>query len=147
MLMAFSEVNSLTLEWIIPLNERLEMIRTQPELREKLWSIAKALQNGLKEKGFDIGRTGSPVTPVFLKGDEAEGSQVVADLRENFRIFCSMVIYPVVPRGVIMLRLIPTAVHTLEDVKYTIEAFDVVKQKLEAGEYNIGVVPSVADQY
>jgi glycine C-acetyltransferase len=107
----------------------------------------RALQSGLKEKGFDIGRTSSPVTPVFLKGGLYEGTQIVADLRENFGVFCSMVIYPVVPKGVIMLRLIPTAAHTLDDVKYTIDAFDAVKQKLELGLYSSPIVPSVADKY
>ena len=138
---------SLPLPMVVGSIKRLEIIRTHPELREKLWIIVKALQNGLKEKGFDIGRTGSPVTPVFLKGDAFEGTQIVADLRENFGIFCSIVIYPVVPKGIIMLRLIPTAAHTLEDVNYTIDAFDVVKQKLEKGKYNLGVIPPVADKY
>jgi glycine C-acetyltransferase len=138
---------SLPLPMVVGSIKRLEMIRTQPELRKKLWIIVKALQTGLKEKGFDIGRTDSPVTPVFLKGGLYEGTQIVADLRDNLGIFCSMVIYPVVPKGVIMLRLIPTASHTLEDVKYTIEAFEIVKQKLENGTYNSGTVPSVADKY
>lgn len=138
---------SLPLPMVIGSIKRLEMIRTQPELREKLWIIVHALQTGLKEKGFDTGRTGSPVTPVFLKGDVFEAVQIVIDLRENFGIFCSVVIYPVVPKGVIMLRLIPTAAHTLEDVKYTIEAFEVVKQKLENKLYKPGFFPSVADKY
>ena len=138
---------SLPLPIVVGSIKRLEMIRTQPELREKLWTIVHALQSGLKEKGFDLGRTGSPVTPVFLKGGLYEGTQIVADLRENFRVFCSMVIYPVVPKGVIMLRLIPTAAHTLEDVKYTIEAFDTVKQRLDQGLYSSPTVPSVADKY
>jgi glycine C-acetyltransferase len=123
------------------------MIRTMPELREKLWTIVRALQTGLREKGFDIGRTNSPVTPVFLKGGPYEGTQIVADLRENLGIFCSIVIYPVVPKGVIMLRLIPTAAHTLEDVKITIDAFDIVKRKLESGAYSTDHIPSVADKY
>jgi glycine C-acetyltransferase len=138
---------SLPLPIVVGSIKRLEMIRTQPELREKLWIIVHALQNGLKEKGFDIGRTGSPVTPVFLKGGLYEGTQIVSDLRENFGVFCSMVIYPVVPKGVIMLRLIPTAAHTLEDVKYTIESFDAIKQKLEQGLYSSPFIPSVAEKY
>ena len=108
---------SLPLPMVIGSLKRLELIKTQPELKDKLWEIVRALQNGLKDKGFDLGRTESPVTPVFLKGGITEATQIVADLRENYGVFCSMVIYPVVPKGVIMLRLIPTAVHTLEDVK------------------------------
>jgi glycine C-acetyltransferase len=115
--------------------KRLEMLRTMPELREKLWNIANALQSGLKEAGFNIGKTNSPVTPVFLNGTLGEATKVTLDLRENYNIFCSIVVYPVVPKGTIMLRLIPTAVHTLEDVNYTIETFKKVKTKLEAGEY------------
>jgi glycine C-acetyltransferase len=138
---------SLPLPMVVGSLKRLEMIKTQPELRERLWTVVNALQSGLREKGFNIGKTGSPVTPVFLSGGPFEGTQIVADLRENFGIFCSIVIYPVVPKGVIMLRLIPTAAHTLEDVKYTIDAFEIVKQKLEKGEYNAGAIPSVADKY
>jgi glycine C-acetyltransferase len=138
---------SLPLPMVVGSLKRLEMIRTQPDLREKLWTVVRALQSGLKAKGFDIGNTNSPVTPVFLKGDLAEGTQIVADLRENLGVFCSLVIYPVVPRGVIMLRLIPTAAHTLEDVDYTIKAFEIVKQKLEQGIYNTGTVPPVAERY
>jgi glycine C-acetyltransferase len=138
---------SLPLPMVVGSLKRLEMIRTQPGLREDLWNIVHALQSGLKDKGFDIGKTNSPVTPVFLKGDLAEGTQIVADLRENLGVFCSLVIYPVVPRGVIMLRLIPTAAHTLEDVNYTIKAFEHVKQKLEKGLYNTGTVPPVAEKY
>lgn len=127
--------------------KRLDLIRTQPELREKLWTIVRALQTGLKEKGFDIGKTQSPVTPVFLKGGIIEATQIVADLRENFGIFCSVVIYPVVPRNVIMLRLIPTAVHTLEDVRVTIDAFAEVRKRLDEGKYSTGGVPPVADAF
>lgn len=127
--------------------KRLEMVQNQPELREKLWRIVRALQNGLKEKGFNIGNTESPVTPVFLKGGLDEATQLVHDLRENYGVFCSMVIYPVVPKGVIMLRLIPTAVHTLEDVRYTIDTFSKIKEKLDAGLYSNGIIPEVADRY
>ena len=138
---------SLPLPMVVGSLKRLDMIRTQPELKDKLWTIVNALQKGLKEKGFDLGKTQSPVTPVFLKGGLEEAMQVVADLRENLGVFCSMVAYPVVPKGVIMLRLIPTAAHTLEDVNYTIDAFSIVKQKLEEGNYSTGVIPPVADKY
>lgn len=115
--------------------KRLDMIRTMPELQTNLWNIARALQGGLKEAGFDIGHTNSVVTPVFLKGSLGEATNVTLDLRETYGIFCSIVVYPVVPKDVIMLRLIPTTVHTLEDVRYTIECFTKVREKLEAGAY------------
>lgn len=115
--------------------KRLELMRDYPEHREKLWNIVHALQNGLREKGFNLGRTNSPVTPVFLSGGPFEAANIIFDLRENYGIFCSMVIYPVVPKDVIMLRLIPTASHTLEDVRYTIETFEKVQQKLNNHEY------------
>lgn len=115
--------------------KRLEMIRTQPELKNKLWTITNALQNGLKEAGFNIGITTTPVTPVVLNGTIPEATHLTHDLRENFNIFCSIVVYPVVPKGMIILRLIPTAVHSLEDVKETIDAFKSIKNKLDAGEY------------
>lgn len=115
--------------------KRLELLRTQPELKENLWKISSSLQNGLKEAGFNIGDTNSPVTPVFMKGSLAEATNITFDLRENYNIFCSIVIYPVVPKDVIMLRLIPTAAHTMEDVNYTIETFKKLKEKLDAGAY------------
>ncbi|MBU2019546.1 MAG: aminotransferase class I/II-fold pyridoxal phosphate-dependent enzyme [Bacteroidetes bacterium] len=115
--------------------KRLELLKTRPELKENLWIIANALKSGLVGSGFDIGDSNSPVTPVFMKGDLAEATNLTFDLRENYNIFCSIVIYPVVPKDVIMLRLIPTAAHTLEDVNYTIETFRKVKTKLDAGEY------------
>jgi glycine C-acetyltransferase len=115
--------------------KRLDIIRTQPEHRNKLWTIVNTLQSGLKEAGLDIGNTESPVTPVMLNGTVGEATQITYDLRENYNIFCSIVSYPVVPKGVILLRLIPTAVHTLEDVDYTIKAFKEVKQKLEQKAY------------
>jgi glycine C-acetyltransferase len=114
--------------------KRLELMR-DPSHKEKLWKITNALQSGLRENGFNIGRTNTCVTPVFLSGGPYEAANVIMDIRENFGIFCSMVIYPVVPKNVIMLRLIPTAVHTLEDVNYTIETFKKVKDKLENGIY------------
>ncbi|MCB0409636.1 MAG: aminotransferase class I/II-fold pyridoxal phosphate-dependent enzyme [Flavobacteriales bacterium] len=115
--------------------KRLEMLKTMPELREKLWTIAKALQNGLKENGFNIGTTNTQVTPVILAGDVPEATNLTLDLRENFNLFCSIVVYPVVPKGIIMLRLIPTAMHTLEDVEYTINCFKAIKDKLTSGAY------------
>ncbi|WP_457615521.1 aminotransferase class I/II-fold pyridoxal phosphate-dependent enzyme [Lutibacter sp.] len=115
--------------------KRLDMIRTMPELKNKLWKVVNALQNGLKEKGFNIGKTNTCVTPVFLEGDIPEAMAMVNDLRENYRIFCSIVVYPVIPKGLIILRLIPTAAHTLEDVHETIEAFSAIRTKLEKGIY------------
>jgi len=115
--------------------KRLELLRTKPELKNNLWKIVNALQNGLKDAGFEIGKTQSPVTPVFLNGSIGEATKLIYDMRENYNIFCSMVVYPVVPKGIILLRLIPTAVHTLEDVNYTIDAFRKAYVKLKAGEY------------
>nr|WP_152733317.1 aminotransferase class I/II-fold pyridoxal phosphate-dependent enzyme [Marinifilum sp. N1E240] len=116
--------------------KRLEMLKTMPELREQLWSVSNALQKGLTEAGLDIGVTESPVTPVYLSGSVAEGTQVTMDLRENYNIFCSIVVYPVIPKGQLLLRLIPTATHTLEDVEYTVNAFKDVAQKLKDGKYS-----------
>lgn len=116
--------------------KRLELLRSKPELRTKLWDVVKALQTGLKEKGFNIGKTESPVTPVFLSGTEMEAAQMIIDLRENYGIFCSIVIYPVVPKGVMMLRLIPTAEHSLADVERTIKAFSDIAEKLKNGAYS-----------
>ena len=115
--------------------KRLDMIRTMPELREKLWENVNALQNGLVEKGFNIGKTNTCVTPVFLEGDIPEAMAMVNDLRENYGIFCSIVVYPVIPKGMILLRLIPTAAHTLEDVDETIKAFSSIREKLNKGFY------------
>ena len=123
--------------------KRLEILRTEPQHKEKLWTIVHALQYGLKEQGFNIGNTESPVTPVYFEGGVGEATQITYDLRENYNIFCSIVIYPVVPKGVLMLRIIPTAVHTLEDVDYTIKAFAEVKQKLNAGKYSDGIIKSM----
>jgi len=114
---------------------RLELLRTRPELREKLWIIVEALQKGLREAGFNIGNTESPVTPVLLNGTIPEATNITVEMREKYNIFCSIVTYPVVPKGVIMLRLIPTAEHTLEDVKYTIKAFTEINAKLVNGDY------------
>jgi len=115
--------------------KRLDMLRTMPELKEKLWENVNALQSGLKEQGFDIGNTNTCVTPVFLEGDIPEAMAMVNDLRENHGIFCSIVVYPVIPKGMILLRMIPTAAHTLEDVKLTIEAFSAIRDKLKQGVY------------
>ena len=122
--------------------KRLDMIRTMPELQDNLWNVARALQSGLKEAGFDLGHTNSVVTPVFLKGTLGEATNVTVELRETYGIFCSIVVYPVVPKDVIMLRLIPTTVHTLEDVRLTIECFSKVREKLEAGEYKAEKIAS-----
>ncbi len=125
--------------------KRLELLKNEHSLRENLWKIVERLQSGLKENGFDLGDTASPVTPVFLKGNVAEATNVVIDLRENYGIFCSMVLYPVVPKGVIMLRIIPTAAHTIEDVDYTIKCFSEVKAKLEQGAYKSDKIGSLMD--
>lgn len=116
--------------------KRLELLQTQPQLKDNLWTIVRALQKGLKEMGLDIGKTESPVTPVYMTGGIPEAANMVFDLRENYGVFCSIVVYPVIPKGQILLRIIPTAVHTLDDVKYTIECFAAVQEKLKAGKYN-----------
>lgn len=127
---------SLPLPLVLGNMKRLEIIKTHPEYREKLWTIVNALQNGLRKEGFNIGRTESPVTPVYFDGDMGQGTNVVIDLRENYGIFCSIVTYPVVPKGQIMLRIIPTAAHTLDQVDRTISVFMEVKKKLDEGYYN-----------
>lgn len=119
---------------------RLELLRTQPQLKENLWKVVNALQKGLRDNGFDLGKTESPVTPVYLSGSVPEATNLVMDLRENYNLFCSIVIYPVIPKGQLLLRLIPTAVHTLEDVEYTIKAFSAVRSNLEAGKYNADAI-------
>ncbi len=126
---------SLPMPLVIGALKRLELMKNDNSHREKLWTIATALQSGLVENGFEIGDTESCVTPVYLTGGIGEATNLTLDLRENFGIFCSIVTYPVVPKEVILLRLIPTAMHTLEDVSYTIETFCKVKDKLSAGEY------------
>ncbi len=126
---------SLPMPMVIGALKRLEMLRTMPELRENLWNVVNALQSGLKEAGFDLGVTESPVTPVYMRGGIIEATNLILDLRENYSIFCSMVIYPVVPKGDILLRLIPTSMHNLDDVKVTIKAFTECREKLQAGEY------------
>ncbi len=127
---------SLPMPMVIGALKRLELLKTKPELRKKMWTIVNALQKGLRQNGFNIGNTESPVTPVIFSGSVAEGANVTVDLRENFNIFCSIVVYPVVPKDVIMLRLIPTAMHTLEDVEYTINAFAQIQKNLQKGKYD-----------
>ena len=127
---------SLPMPMVIGALKRLELLKTKPELRKKLWTIVNALQKGLRQNGFNMGNTESPVTPVILSGSVAEGANVIIDLRENFNIFCSIVVYPVVPKDVILLRLIPTAIHTLEDVEYTINAFAHIQKGLKKGKYD-----------
>ena len=136
---------SLPMPLVIGALKRLELIRNHPEYREKLWTVVRALQGGLKEKGFNIGTTESPVTPVLLNGEISDATALTFDLRENHGIFCSIVVYPVVPKGVIMLRLIPTAMHSLADVQETIAAFETVAAKLDKGLYSkAAVVPQTA---
>lgn len=126
---------SLPMPMVIGALKRLELIRTQPHLKDDLWVIVRALQSGLREAGFNLGPASTPVTPVILEGGVPEATQITVDLRENYSIFCSIVTYPVVPKGVILLRLIPTSIHTLEDVEYTIKAFTEVRKKLNEGTY------------
>jgi glycine C-acetyltransferase len=136
---------SLPMPFVLGNLKRLQLLREQPSLKEKLWSNAKKLQSGLKERGFDIGKTDSVVTPVYMKGDVPEATAMVMDLRENYGIFCSIVVYPVIPKGHIIYRLIPTAVHTDEDISRTLEAFSETKKKLDAGEYRVEAIPDMAE--
>lgn len=126
---------SLPMPMVIGAQKRLELLKTKPELREKLWKVVEKLQSGLKKAGFNLGNTESPVTPVYLSGSVPEGTNITMDLRENYNIFCSLVAYPVIPKGELLIRLIPTAAHTMEDVDYTIKAFKEVHEKLKAGKY------------
>ncbi len=126
---------SLQMQLVVGALKRLDMLRTMPELKQNLWKIVNALQSGLKERGFDIGNTSSCVTPVYLKGSIPEAMALVKDLRENHGIFCSIVVYPVIPKGLILLRMIPTASHTLQDVEDTLNAFDAIRDRLENGTY------------
>lgn len=134
---------SLPMPLVIGALKRLELLKTKPELKENLWKIVRAMQSGLKERGFNIGTTSSPVTPVLFKGGVGEAANMSMDLRENFSIFCSVVIYPVVPKDVIMFRIIPTAVHTLADVEETLNAFSKLKTKLDSGFYKEEALVSV----
>jgi glycine C-acetyltransferase len=136
---------SLPMPLVVGNLKRLELLKTQPQLKEKLWENALKLQKGLKERGFDIGKTDSVVTPIYMKGDVPEATAMVMDIRENYHIFCSIVVYPVIPKGHIIYRLIPTAVHTDEDIQQTLEAFSATKMKLDAGEYKVEAIPDMAD--
>ena len=135
---------SLPIAAVEGLLKRMQMLKTIPELREKLWANVRRLQNGLKERGFDIGNTNSPVTPIYLKGSLPEATQMVMDLRENHHIFCSIVVYPVIPKGEIIYRLIPTEAHSNEDIDETLKAFEEVKKRLDAGEYFAADIPDMA---
>jgi len=135
---------SLPMPIVIGNLKRLEMLRNMPELKEKLWSNARKLQEGLKSRGFDIGKTDSPVTPVYMKGGVEEATAMVMDLRENYNIFCSIVVYPVIPKGHIIYRLIPSAAHTDQDIEETIDCFKKVREKLEAGAYKAEKIASWA---
>ncbi len=132
---------ALPMPMVIGALKRFELLQSKPELREKLWTITRVLQSKLRERGFNIGITKSPVTPVLLNGTVPQATNLVVDLRENYNIFCSIVIYPVVPKDVIMLRLIPTAVHELEDVERTVNVFSEVKEKLDKGVYDTDEIP------
>lgn len=136
---------SLPMPIVIGNLKRLEMLRTMPELKEKLWKNALKLQAGLKERGFDIGNTNTMVTPVYMKGGVEEATAMVMDLRENYRIFCSIVVYPVIPKGHIIYRLIPTASHTDTDIEETLKAFSETKAKLDAGSYKAEAIPDMAE--
>ena len=125
--------------------KRLELLRNLPEMREKLWSNALKLQHGLKARGFDIGNTNTMVTPVYMKGGVEEATAMVMDIRENYGIFCSIVVYPVIPKGHIIYRLIPTASHTDEDIERTLTAFSETKAKLDAGAYKVEAIPDMAE--
>ncbi len=136
---------SLPMPIVIGNLKRLEMLRTMPELKDKLWANALKLQSGLKERGFDIGKTDSPVTPVYMKGGVEEATAMVMDLRENYNIFCSIVVYPVIPKGHIIYRLIPSAAHSDEDIDETLKAFTETKAKLDAGAYKAEAIPDMAN--
>ena len=137
---------SLPMPYVVGNLKRLELLRTQTELKDKLWKNALALQKGLKDRGFDIGKTDSVVTPVYMKGGVEEASLMVMDLRENYKIFCSIVVYPVIPKGHIIYRLIPTAEHTQEEIDLTLKAFSETKAKLDAGAYKAEEIPDMANK-
>jgi glycine C-acetyltransferase len=116
--------------------KRLELLKKHSDMREKLWKIVDALQKGLRERGFDLGKTNSCVTPVYLKGDIPQAANLIADLRENYGVFVSMVVYPVVPKGDIIIRIVPSAIHTMEDVEITLNAFSAIGEKLKNKAYD-----------
>lgn len=136
---------SLPMPIVIGNLKRLELLKTEPSLKATLWENALKLQNGLKAKGFDIGKTDSVVTPVYMKGGVEEATHMVTDLRENYNIFCSIVVYPVIPKGHIIYRLIPTAVHTDEDIQLTLKAFEETKKKLDEGAYKSEAIAQMAE--
>lgn len=136
---------SLPMPIVIGNLKRLELLQTQPELKERLWTNAMKLQKGLKEGGFDIGNTNTMVTPIYMKGGVEEATHMVMDLRENYHIFCSIVVYPVIPKGHIIYRLIPTASHTDKDIEETLTAFRETKAKLDAGAYKVETIPDMAE--
>ncbi|HYM93627.1 MAG TPA: pyridoxal phosphate-dependent aminotransferase family protein [Chitinophagaceae bacterium] len=136
---------SLPMPLVVGNLKRLDLLRNHPELKDKLWENAGKLQNGLKERGFDIGKTDSVVTPVYMKGDVPEATAMVMDLRENYGVFASIVVYPVIPKGHIIYRLIPSASHTNEDIELTLKAFSATKKKLDAGEYKVDAIPDMAE--
>ena len=137
---------SLPMAFVVGNLKRLELLRSTPSLKANLWKNALALQNGLKEKGFDIGKTDSVVTPVYMKGGVEEATAMVMDIRENYKIFCSIVVYPVIPKGHIIYRLIPTAEHTQEEIDLTLKAFSETKAKLDAGLYKSDEIPDMANK-
>ena len=134
---------SLPMPMVFGALKRLELIRTHPELREKLWKIVNAIQSGFRADGFDLGQTKSPVTPVYIKGGLNEATNIIVDVREKYNIFCSAVTYPVIPKGQLLLRIIPTAAHSMEDVEYTLDCFRKIKNKLMSGEYANMPIPDV----
>lgn len=137
---------SLPMPYVVGNLKRLELLRSKPELKDNLWRNALSLQNGLKERGFDIGKTDSVVTPVYMKGGVEEATAMVMDIRENYKIFCSIVVYPVIPKGHIIYRLIPTAVHSQEEIDLTLKAFSETKAKLDAGAYKVDEIPDMANK-
>jgi len=137
---------SLPMPYVVGNLKRLELLRSKPELKANLWKNALALQNGLKERGFDIGKTDSVVTPIYMKGGVEEATAMVMDIRENYKIFCSIVVYPVIPKGHIIYRLIPTAVHTQEVIDLTLKAFSETKANLDAGAYKVAEITDMANK-
>jgi glycine C-acetyltransferase len=136
---------SLPMPLVIGNLKRLQLLRSNLSLKEKLWINAIKLQAGLRKKGFDIGKTDSVVTPIYMKGDIPEATAMVMDIRENYGIFCSIVVYPVIPKGHIIYRLIPTAIHTDQDIEATLAAFEATKKKLDTGDYKVSAIPDMAE--
>ncbi|HOA38125.1 MAG TPA: pyridoxal phosphate-dependent aminotransferase family protein, partial [Flavihumibacter sp.] len=126
--------------------KRMDMLKSMPALRSKLWMVTRTLQQGLRDRGFDLGKTNTMVTPIYMKGDVPEATAMVLDLRENYNIFCSIVVYPVIPKGQIIYRLIPTAAHSMDDIELTLKAFTETKAKLDAGAYQAAEIPDMAEK-